>query len=580
MSGLYSAARTLGSSTDAQRPTSTTSSTRQKEDYETDTDASQAFRSGGRRSRLSSKNKNTPQDTSKIPGQGRFVNDIMMLLDTENVQQLRNEFSKVAEGLTLEEFVYVMKRFVLRAIATAERYLNTIGRGPKTSSSSNQKKSKGNNIGKVEQIIPDWMHNESQLVSAIVELFNQIDINGDGEMEWDEFTTFIVDSGLAENEHDPHAIQQYHPVSTSKWEDLSLHAMPVERTYYFPSTDMVGVVEQQSPSLKLYSGKKCEYKTELRPSRGATVLAGHHMPLLNQYVVTSSNLGCSFYDDKSMRMLKSFHTPTSQHCLASIDDTLYTSGVSGVVHAWDANKMEERHHLGGMGRDGRLLPESHQDMVMDLLAIPTLESLASASMDHSIRLWDSHSSRLRRVLSGHNKGVVSLAYSTEYRFMVSVGFDYEGVVWNPYVKHMILKLHGHTSSLCKVEIIPGTPQILTGDISGMFKVWDIRTFTCMQTFMMSEEMNPATSKMSTFCASNRAKNLICGSRKLHIVEYEKLEHPELTDDTPVFKACFNATLLNFITASSEEVKIWDIEGRLLRRFVKKLFHFFSCSLIL
>ena len=54
-----------------------------------------------------------PQDTSRIPGQGRFVNDIMMLLDTENVQQLRNEFSKVAEGLTLEEFVYVMKRFVL-----------------------------------------------------------------------------------------------------------------------------------------------------------------------------------------------------------------------------------------------------------------------------------------------------------------------------------------------------------------------------------------------------------------------------------------------------------------------------------
>ena len=36
------------------------------------------------------------------------------------------------------------------------------------------------------------MHDEAQLVSAIVELFSQIDINGDGEMEWNEFTTFIV----------------------------------------------------------------------------------------------------------------------------------------------------------------------------------------------------------------------------------------------------------------------------------------------------------------------------------------------------------------------------------------------------
>ena len=542
-----------------------------------------------------------PTDTAaQIPGQGRFVNDIMMLLDTENVQQLRKEFSKIEEGLTMEEFVYVMKRFVLRAIATAEQNKNRHSSGSSSSSNNNnntttttksRKKVTTKYSNTVAQIIPEWMYDELQLVSAIVELFNQIDINGDGEMEWEEFTSFIVDSGLAENEHDPNAIQQYHPLPSTKWEDLSLHSMPIERNYYFSATDMIGVVEQQSSSLKLYSGRGCQYKTELSPGNGASVLAGHHMPALNQYVITSSNLGCSFYDDKSMRMLKSFHTPTSQHCLTSTQDTLYTSGVSGVIHAWDANKMEEKHHLGGAGRDGRLLPESHQDMVMDLLTIPTLESIASASMDHTIKLWDSKSSRLRRTLAGHNKGVVSLAYSTEYRFMVSVGFDYEGVVWNPYVKHMILKLHGHTSSLCGVEMIPNTPQIITGDISGMFKVWDIRTFTCMQTFMMSDEMNSSSSgasamsttnknassssssssmssstKMSSFCAVNKHKSLVCGSRKLHMVEYEKLDHPELTDDTPVFAVYYNPTLLNFITASSDDVKIWDIEGKLLRRY--------------
>ena len=56
-----------------------------------------------------------------VPSSSNFVNDIMMLLDTENVQQLRREFSKQEEGLTLEEFVYVMKRFVNKAIARARK---------------------------------------------------------------------------------------------------------------------------------------------------------------------------------------------------------------------------------------------------------------------------------------------------------------------------------------------------------------------------------------------------------------------------------------------------------------------------
>jgi hypothetical protein len=360
-----------------------------------------------------------------LPSSSKFVNDIMMLLDTENVQQLRREFSKQEEGLTLEEFVYVMKRFVNKAIARAHERSDVLQQQQRARRQSNasahrasfsrrdsrrgsatkhrQQHQRGNSAGAAAtSTIPAWMYDESQLVSAIVELFSQIDINGDGEMEWDEFTSFIVDSGLAANEHDPNAIQDYRPCPNHVWTDTSVHASPIERTYYFPSTDFIGLVEQQSPAFKLYSGRDCVFRSELRPEQG-NVLAGHHMIDLNQYVVTSSSLSTSFYDDKTFRLLKSFHTPTSQHCMTSYRDTLYTAGVSGVVHAWDANKMEERHHLGGAGRDGRLLPESHQDMVMDLLTIPTLESLASASMDHTIRLWDSTSSRLRRVLSGHDK---------------------------------------------------------------------------------------------------------------------------------------------------------------------------------
>ena len=43
----------------------------------------------------------------------------------------------------------------------------------------------------------------------LCELFAQIDINGDGTMEWDEFTSFIVEMGMASHDHQPDAIQKY-----------------------------------------------------------------------------------------------------------------------------------------------------------------------------------------------------------------------------------------------------------------------------------------------------------------------------------------------------------------------------------
>jgi WD40 repeat protein len=125
-------------------------------------------------------------------------------------------------------------------------------------------------------------------------------------------------------------------------------------------------------------------------------------------------------------------------------------------------------------------------MILDLLLLPSLDQIASASMDRSIRLWDMNSGKHKQTLEGHSKGVRCLAYSSEYRFLVSAGFDYDAMVWNPYVNHLILRLNGHTSSLCGVVIIPDTPQIITADAEGVFKVWDIRNFSCMQTFSAEE----------------------------------------------------------------------------------------------
>ena len=39
----------------------------------------------------------------------------------------------------------------------------------------------------------------------------------------------------------------------------------------------------------------------------------------------------------------------------------------------------------------------------------------------------------------------------EYRLLVSGGFDFDVIIWNPYVEHLILRLSGHSNSICGVE---------------------------------------------------------------------------------------------------------------------------------
>ena len=50
---------------------------------------------------------------------------------------------------------------------------------------------------------------------------------------------------------------------------------------------------------------------------------------------------------------------------------------------------------------------------------------------------------------------------------------------------MIGPLKGHLSSLLAVCAIPGSQQVVTADVSGIVKVWDIRTFSSVQSMSVT-----------------------------------------------------------------------------------------------
>jgi WD40 repeat protein len=78
-------------------------------------------------------------------------------------------------------------------------------------------------------------------------------------------------------------------------------------------------------------------------------------------------------------------------------------------------------------------------------------------------------------------GVVSLTFNTEHILLFSAGFDHEICVWNPYIDNPVYKVSAHNAPIVSIFAVDHTAQLISSDSDGIIKIWDIRSFECMQT---------------------------------------------------------------------------------------------------
>jgi len=78
--------------------------------------------------------------------------------------------------------------------------------------------------------------------------------------------------------------------------------------------------------------------------------------------------------------------------------------------------------------------------------------------------------------------------------LFSAGFDHEIFVWNPYIDTPVFRVsevNSHSAPIVSLYAIDHSPQLLSTDSDGILKVWDIRTFECMQTINVEENFEQA-----------------------------------------------------------------------------------------
>jgi len=158
-------------------------------------------------------------------------------------------------------------------------------------------------------------------------------------------------------------------------------------------------------------------------------------------------------------------------------------------------------------------------------------------------------------------GVVAIAYSNEYRFLLSAGSDHQVCVWSPFADKVVFTLRGHNAPLIGVQFVQGTPQIVTADSDGCIKVWDARNFSCCQSFQ-------SMSQISSFTACSQRHKRIFVVGKCHEIQiYEQEGGPFLRrpQEEPIFVSAYSPFTMTMLTANAQDVKVWDgITGNLSR----------------
>eukprot|EP00397_Hematodinium_sp_SG-2012_P005850 GEMP01005874.1.p1 GENE.GEMP01005874.1~~GEMP01005874.1.p1 ORF type:complete len:1039 (+),score=230.37 GEMP01005874.1:57-3173(+) len=385
---------------------------------------------------------------------------------------------------------------------------------------------------------------------ALMSIFKHADVHSLGFVTWEAFSSYLIDQGMTKNDDcNVDVIKTY---DASSVVDTSKHSSVVEKLLYVEEMDALICISHHSNKFSVYDPKKLTFRQEVSGHRGS-VTAGTYCDAMGQFVTTGADLQLCFWDSVSLGLRNRLSSKDVQLCLAysHTDQGLYSGSVDGTLYRWDLENM-----CLAEGRKG-----VHKRAINDILMIYDINFLGTASSDGSILMWDTAQMRPKKTLWGHRKGVYSLAYSTDYHCVLSAGLEQEAFIWNPYVERVpIFRLKGHLQALCAVDVVPGTPQIVTADVGGTFKLWDMRNFRCVQTFGSTDAHD-----LNTFALINLPGGQIriaAGTSNIQCFDNSATQgHSEYaTDSVHISHTLYNPESGSFYTVAKRSVTEWSAEG--------------------
>ena len=474
---------------------------------------------------------------------------VMMKMTSEALNNVRKEYFMREDDVDLHEFVYIIQKHLS-------------GRGPPKPGTEDERF--------------DFSSKEKQEFALnVYELFNEIDVNGDGGCEWMEFTQFVVEKASFLNKKLKVTNVPSYFESTSLLDPNSQvrHRHEMTKMVDMASLGQIAVSEEQINRIFVLDARTGAYienhKGDIKTEASPVAMAFVEEPT-TVLVASLANMTIATYsvDDpnvvRNYSTLSTFATPGVQMALTYMPKTklVYSGATNGNVYAWDVKERRIRETLSG-----------HTDIVMSLVTLAKLNYVASGSFDKTVSIWDAYTNQQLLKLYGHKKGIVSMDYAPDHRLLVSAGFEHDACMWSPFVSSCVFRLKGHHAPLVGCQAVKDAPEIITADENGIIKIWDIRNFQCVQSFAANISGRGAKvkdgSKLGAFVhVKVPSKNnygpkkqedtrIYVASKLICSYDQAKEETSPTTDAYGVIWLDWCEASLTIITVSERNVAVWD-----------------------
>ncbi|MEO8893517.1 MAG: serine/threonine-protein kinase, partial [Coleofasciculaceae cyanobacterium] len=159
------------------------------------------------------------------------------------------------------------------------------------------------------------------------------------------------------------------------------------------------------------------------------------------------------------------HTSFINYLLISPDgQTLASASADKTIKLWNLATGKEIRTLRG-----------HTSFVNYIVISPDGQTLASASADKTIKLWNLATGKEIRTLTSHTSFVNYLAISRDGQILVSASADKTIKLWNLATGKEIRTISGHSNYIDYFAISSDWQTIATGSADNKIKIWNLIT---------------------------------------------------------------------------------------------------------
>lgn len=185
-----------------------------------------------------------------------------------------------------------------------------------------------------------------------------------------------------------------------------------------------------------------------------------------------SRLVASASDDRTVRL---WDSRTGEHQRALSSDRAVRSVAYAPVGGRMATACQDTVTLWDVGSGApQLTLTGHERGVTSLAYAGDGAMLVTGSLDCTVRLWDAHTGEHRRVLTGHDKPVNAVAFSRDGELVASAGDDGTVRLWDTHTGHDQRDRTGHADWVNAVTFSPDGAHVASAGGDGTVQVWRTR----------------------------------------------------------------------------------------------------------